>query len=294
MEEKKERIRAEPYIKIPVDLMGLGLSPGAVLAFGLLWDRAKYSADLSCVYPDKELCEKLRQSRSSVARLIHELMDNGLIKRERTATRTGKSKNTITAFIQDKNDLSNDFTCTEYDTSKPVLVPNMTQLNDFTCTEYDTLLVSNMTQPILIYRTLNQNRDSVSFDGEILECSQTAEPQKHAKKKQPKQARASRSGTTITEEQALNGLADLYNSPDVVEAWAAFLAMRKQQKKPVGTMRALNGLIKKLDELAKTDADRIAVIDQATMKGWTSFFPLKDADKKPSGSGLGGWGDIDI
>lgn len=289
MEEKKERIRAEPYIKIPVDLMGLGLSPGAVLAFGLLWDRAKYSADLSCVYPDKELCEKLRQSRSSVARLIHELMDNGLIKRERTATRTGKSKNTITAFIQDKNDLINDFTCTEYDTSKPVLVPNMTQLNDFTCTEYDTLLVSNMTQPILIYRTLNQNRDSVSLDGENLECSQDAEPQK-----QPKKARASRSGTTITEAQALNGLADLYNSPDVVEAWAAFLAMRKQQKKPVGTMRALNGLIKKLDELAKTDADRIAVIDQATMKGWTSFFPLKDADKKPSGGSLGGWGDIDI
>lgn len=301
MEEKKERIRADPYIKIPVDLLGLGLSPGAVLAFGLLCDRAKNSADLSCIYSDSDLAVKLGESLKTAKRQIAELRGCGLIERARTATITGKSKTKITAFddltrpnlTEEKDQSTTAFTRVKNDPTKDLLGSDMTPLNEFTRVKNDPLLGSDMT-PLFpyIYRNNNQKGPAFSGDGQIDNgLVQNGKPNAQPKTtEKPKKQKT----TTITREQALNGLADLYKSPEVVDAWAAFLDMRKQQKKPVSTMRALNGLIKKLGKLAQTDEQRIAVIDQSTMNGWAGFYPLKD-EKKPSGGGLGGgWGDIDI
>lgn len=63
-----------------------------------------------------------------------------------------------------------------------------------------------------------------------------------------------------------------------------FVKMRKMMKKPL-TNRALSLLLtskKGLDGLASTDAEKIDIVQQSIMRGWLSFFPLKDDGPKPS------------
>lgn len=59
-----------------------------------------------------------------------------------------------------------------------------------------------------------------------------------------------------------------------LEAWTAYLQMRKQKKTPNGP-RALQMLVTELTRLKSQGFDPVAVIDQSTLKGWKSFFPLK-------------------
>jgi hypothetical protein len=60
----------------------------------------------------------------------------------------------------------------------------------------------------------------------------------------------------------------------------SFVTMRKGMRRPV-TVRAMRGLLKKLDELAQTDESRREVVREAEMKAWLSFYPV-------GGSGPGG------
>jgi len=55
---------------------------------------------------------------------------------------------------------------------------------------------------------------------------------------------------------------------------------RKKMKKPV-TPKALELLLKKLDELGKTDEDKTAVVNQSIMRSWQSFYELKDDGYRP-------------
>ena len=52
-----------------------------------------------------------------------------------------------------------------------------------------------------------------------------------------------------------------------------FIKMRKFIKKPM-TDRALKGIINKLDTLASTDTDKIAILDQSITTSWQGVFPL--------------------
>ena len=58
------------------------------------------------------------------------------------------------------------------------------------------------------------------------------------------------------------------------EAWKPFLEMRRKKKIANGG-RALNMLVAELTRLKSQGFDPAAVIDQSTLKGWTSFYPLK-------------------
>jgi hypothetical protein len=58
------------------------------------------------------------------------------------------------------------------------------------------------------------------------------------------------------------------------EAWKAFLEMRRQKKTP-NQPRALNMLINELTRLKSLGFDPAAVLDQSTLKGWKSVYPLK-------------------
>jgi uncharacterized protein YdaU (DUF1376 family) len=59
-----------------------------------------------------------------------------------------------------------------------------------------------------------------------------------------------------------------------LEAWKPFLEMRRKKKIANGA-RALNMLLTELERLKSLGFDPAAVIDQSTLKGWTSFYPLK-------------------
>lgn len=59
-----------------------------------------------------------------------------------------------------------------------------------------------------------------------------------------------------------------------LEAWKAFLEMRRQKKTP-NQPRALTMLITELTRLKSLGHDPIAVLDQSTLKGWKDVYALK-------------------
>ena len=64
------------------------------------------------------------------------------------------------------------------------------------------------------------------------------------------------------------------------EALIGFAETRKDRKKPLNP-RALDLLLKKLDELGQTDNEKIAILNQSVLKGWQGVFPLKDDGYRP-------------
>lgn len=69
-----------------------------------------------------------------------------------------------------------------------------------------------------------------------------------------------------------------YHSPKLIDAWMAFLEMRKSKKKPVSTERALTLLMKDLDRYGQTDDQKIAVLEQSVKNSWQGLYPLKGND----------------
>lgn len=59
-----------------------------------------------------------------------------------------------------------------------------------------------------------------------------------------------------------------------LEAWTAYLEVRKQRKAP-NTSRPLNMLLTELERLKSLGFDPAKVLDQSTLKGWKSVYPLK-------------------
>lgn len=62
-------------------------------------------------------------------------------------------------------------------------------------------------------------------------------------------------------------------SPELAEALNAFAEHRKKLKKPM-TDYAKELLIKKLQKLAKTEQEQIAILNQSIENGWQGVFPL--------------------
>lgn len=60
------------------------------------------------------------------------------------------------------------------------------------------------------------------------------------------------------------------------EPWIAFVEMRRKARKPLETIRAVELLIKKLDEFRARGFTPQAVLEQSTMNSWTGLFELKD------------------
>jgi hypothetical protein len=72
-------------------------------------------------------------------------------------------------------------------------------------------------------------------------------------------------------ENIINGYTD---NGELREALWEFIKMRKLNKKPM-TDRALKGIMNKLDTLASTDTEKIAILDQSITNSWQGVFPLK-------------------
>lgn len=81
------------------------------------------------------------------------------------------------------------------------------------------------------------------------------------------------------------------NDRELADALYGLLENRFAMKKPVKTMRSLNGILRKLDKLSDGKRDvKIAMLHKATTSNWLTVYALKD-DETPvrrSGAGDGG------
>jgi len=64
------------------------------------------------------------------------------------------------------------------------------------------------------------------------------------------------------------------NDAELTEAIRDFVIMRKEIKKPM-TERAMQIMLRKLDKLAKCDADKIAILEQSIFNSWQGIFAVK-------------------
>lgn len=68
-----------------------------------------------------------------------------------------------------------------------------------------------------------------------------------------------------------------YSNPQVLEAWKGFIDMRSKLKGgKIASEHQLKLLMNALEKNARTDAERIDVINQSIMNGWKGLFPLKE------------------
>ena len=58
----------------------------------------------------------------------------------------------------------------------------------------------------------------------------------------------------------------------------------RKNKKAALTNRAIELSLKKLDDLASNDSEKIQMVQNAIMSGWTTFYPLKADEKKKMGT----------
>lgn len=64
-----------------------------------------------------------------------------------------------------------------------------------------------------------------------------------------------------------------------LEAWNAWVDMRKKKKKPLNTDRAINMAINKLESLMNQGHNPEEVLDQSTFNNWQGLFPVKDNER---------------
>ncbi len=72
---------------------------------------------------------------------------------------------------------------------------------------------------------------------------------------------------------------DFSSNPILQERILDFQEMRTKIKKPM-TDRALELMLKKLDTLAKTDEEKIAILEQSIANSWQGIFPLREDNAK--------------
>lgn len=113
--------------------------------------------------------------------------------------------------------------------------------------------------------------------GEVEEVSPPCASASPAKKEQPEAATEPKPkpAQKLSHEQEFEqALQNYTQSAPVQEAFKAYRDMRKAIKKPL-TAPALRLAFKKLDSLAATDAEKVAVLEQSTLNSWQSLYELK-------------------
>ena len=76
------------------------------------------------------------------------------------------------------------------------------------------------------------------------------------------------------EKAAAFSLDSYTQNAELLEALEGFVEMRKKVKAPL-TEHALSLLLKKLDGLGHSDAEKVEIVNQSVMNNWKGLFPLK-------------------
>lgn len=77
---------------------------------------------------------------------------------------------------------------------------------------------------------------------------------------------------------------EVTGDPKLDEALDAFIEFRKKMKKPM-TERTVNLLLSNLDKLANSTSEKVEIINQSILNGWTGVYALKeDTRRRASGN----------
>lgn len=87
------------------------------------------------------------------------------------------------------------------------------------------------------------------------------------------------SGSTGDEQIKENKLNEINTSDPFSQALDDFAEHRRKLKKPM-TNKARKLLLNQLDRLASTDDEKIAILEQSILNGWSGLFDLKQQGKK--------------
>lgn len=90
--------------------------------------------------------------------------------------------------------------------------------------------------------------------------------------------KASKANTKKDNAKSFNDLIDNYTQNEQLRAELKEHLKTRKSKKSALTNRAIELSLKKLDDIAETDEEKILIVQNAIMRGWTGFFPLKDSD----------------
>lgn len=77
----------------------------------------------------------------------------------------------------------------------------------------------------------------------------------------------------------INNNKSFVEDPELNDSIKDFIEHRKKLKRPM-TDKAVDLFIKKLDKMADTTSDKIAIINNAIERGWQSVYPLKGEERK--------------
>lgn len=110
---------------------------------------------------------------------------------------------------------------------------------------------------------------------EILPTATDTATDTAALRRQDKTARQDKTKKKIQKEKPLDVLIAGYSqNSDLLDALRGFVEMRKEKKAPL-TEHALSLLLKKLDGLGHSDAEKAEIVNQSVMNSWKGFFALK-------------------
>jgi hypothetical protein len=88
-----------------------------------------------------------------------------------------------------------------------------------------------------------------------------------------------RLGKVSIGKDSINNIVKLYTSNDeLANTIKYFIDMRNKLKKAM-TIRAIELMLKKLDRLAKTDEEKINILNQSILGSWTDIYAIKAGDK---------------
>ena len=112
------------------------------------------------------------------------------------------------------------------------------------------------------------------------ECATDTATDTAALRRQDKTARQDKTKKKIQKEKPLDVLiADYTQDSELLDALRGFVEMRKEKKAPL-TEHALSLLLRKLDGLGHSDAEKAEIVNQSVMNSWNGFFALKQEVKQ--------------
>lgn len=122
----------------------------------------------------------------------------------------------------------------------------------------------------------------IELDNRTIDINNTKEIKKESKKERKKERKdPERAKENI---KSFNELIDNYTPNEQLRKELKEHLKVRKNKKAALTNRAIELSLKKLDDLASNDAEKIKMVQNAIMSGWTTFYPLKADEKKKMGT----------
>lgn len=122
----------------------------------------------------------------------------------------------------------------------------------------------------------------IELDNRTIDINNTKEIKKEInkeRKKERKEPEKQRKENVISFNQLIENYTENQQLRDELKE---HLKVRKNKKAAL-TNRAIELSLKKLDDLAANDAEKIQMVQNAIMSGWTTFYPLKADEKQKMG-----------